>query len=495
MVQDADRDANHRRLVSDPVQRGVFETDIPARLERLRWTRFHTLMVGALGISWVLDGLEVTIVGALAGSLTDPRGLGLTTEEAGLTGSAYIAGAVIGALLFGQLTDRLGRKRLFTVTVGIYLVATLLSGVSWNFVSFAAFRFLTGAGIGGEYAAINSAIQEMVPARFRGFTDLTVNGSYWIGAAIGAVGAIFLLNPENFPVWLGWRLAFLIGGLLALIIIYIRRFIPESPRWLVVHGRLAEAEATMRNIEARLGPGQQLAVTPALPKLRLNRREPAKLREIFQILIHMYPRRTILGIVLMASQAFYYNAIFFTYSLMLITFYGIPSREVGWFLLPFALGNFLGPLVLGRLFDTIGRKVMISFTYLVAGVLLAIVGVLFARGLLSAQTQTLAWTIIFFFASAGASAAYLTVGESFPLEARALVIAIFYSIGTAIGGIAGPALFGVLIASNSRNQIMWGYELAGVLAVTAAATELWLGVRAERLPLEDVAAPLSRADD
>jgi MFS family permease len=474
----------------------IFTTDVPARLDRLPWSRFHWLVVAALGVTWILDGLEVTLVGSLSPAIAGPGGLGLTAGQVGLAGSAYIAGAVLGALVFGRLTDRFGRRRLFTITVGVYLLATIATGFSWDFWSFALFRFVTGAGIGGEYGAVNSAIQELIPARRRGYTDLAINGSFWVGAALGALGSIVVLDPRIIDPALGWRLAFVIGGVLAAVIIWIRRYIPESPRWLVVHGRPEEAEAIVAQIEAEAERrGGPLPPPDPTHVLAFRRRERTRWREIAAVLVRRYPRRTVLGVTLMATQAFCYNAIFFTYAMVLTRFYGVAPGAIGWFILPFAVGNFMGPLVLGHLFDSIGRKPMIAATYGIAGALMCLTGWLFAQGVLSAAAQTAAWTVIFFFASAGASAAYLTVGESFPLEARAVTISLFYAFGTLLGGVGGPALFGALIETGERSQILNGYLLGGGLMLLAAVVELWLGVAAERQPLEMVARPLSLADD
>jgi MFS family permease len=473
----------------------IVATTAPARLDRLPWSRFHWLVVGALGVTWVLDGLEVTLVGAVSPSITDPHSLGLTTTQMGISASVYLVGAVIGALIFGRLTDAVGRKPMFSVTVGLYLLATLATGLSWNYPSFLVFRFFTGAGIGGEYGAINSAIQELIPARRRGVTDLSINGSYWIGAALGAIGAVVLLNPRFFSIDHGWRFGFLLGGALAFVVLFVRRFLPESPRWLMTHGRAAEAEAVVSDIEARVRAAGGVVEPPETAKvLRLRPGAHGSWLATARTLIKVYPRRTIVGLTLMASQAFCYNAIFFTYAMILTRFYRVPAQNIGWFLLPFALGNFMGPLLLGRLFDSVGRRVMIAGTYGLAGVLLAITGWLFAAGVLSAVSQTAAWTVIFFFASAAASAAYLTVGESFPLEIRAVAISLFYAFGTALGGVAGPALFGVLIAEGSRVHILWGYLVGAGAMVVAAVVQAIFGLDAERLPLEEVAAPLSLAD-
>jgi len=469
----------------------IAETDIPARLDRLPWGRFHTLVVAALGITWILDGLEVTLAGAVAGALRESPVLQFTSTDVGLAASAYLAGAVGGALFFGWLTDRLGRKRLFFITLGVYLVATAATAFSWDFWSFALFRFLTGAGIGGEYAAINSTIQELIPARVRGWTDLVINGSFWVGAAAGAAGSIVLLDPALLPADIGWRAAFAIGAALALVILLMRTWLPESPRWLITHGRPEEAEAIVAGIEARFRrDGHALAPGP-FPRMRLRARTHTPLAEVATTLLHAHRQRTLVGLALMASQAFFYNAIFFTYALILQDFYGVRADHVGWYILPFAAGNFLGPVFLGRLFDTIGRRPMLTFTYAISGVLLAATGYLFALDLVSAATLTLCWTIIFFFASAAASAAYLTVSETFPLEIRALAIAFFYAIGTGIGGISGPVLFGALIGTGSRTSVFAGYLLGAALMIGAAVVAARWAVAAERRPLESIARPLA----
>jgi MFS family permease len=471
---------------------GVFETDIPARLECLPWGRFHVLVIAALGITWILDGLEVTLAGSVAGALKASPSLRFTDAEAGLAGSAYLMGAVIGALGFGWLTDLLGRKKLFFTTIVVYLTATALTGASWSAGSFFVFRFLTGAGIGGEYAAINSTIQELVPARYRGFTDLVINGSFWVGAALGAIVAVALLNPAMIDPEIGWRLAFLFGAAIGLVVFFMRMWIPESPRWLVTHGRLDEAKTVVDGIEARFrATGADLPPVPAGPRSRFRTRDHTPIPDVVDALFRRYLGRTMVGLVLMVAQAFFYNAIFFTYALVLTKFYTVKSEDVGWYLLPFALGNFLGPVVLGRLFDTLGRRRMISLTYALSGILLFGSGLLFEHGLLSAMTQTICWMIVFFFASPAASAAYLTVSETFPIEVRALTIAIFYAVGTGVGGVAAPFIFGRLIESGSKESVFGGYAFAAALMLVAAFVAARFAVAAERRSLEDVATPLS----
>jgi MFS family permease len=478
--------------VPSPVKQNndrVIETSIPARLDNLRWSGFHTRVVLALGITWILDGLEVTLAGALSGALKESPTLRFSNFDVGFANSAYLAGAVLGALGFGWLTDRIGRKKLFFITLAVYLTATAATALSWSVASYALFRFLTGAGIGGEYTAINSTIQELVPARYRGWTDLVINGSFWIGAAIGAVSAIVLLDPALIGPHLGWRLAYLTGACLGLVVFVMRMWIPESPRWLMIHGRPDQAHAIVDEIE-RSSP-RQVQDQQELPKIRLQMRSHTPLGEVARTLFSVYRQRSLVGLVLMVAQAFFYNAIFFTFALVLTDFFAIPASHVGWYILPFAAGNFLGPLLLGRLFDTLGRRAMITLTYGVSGILLALSGYLFSIGALSAQTQTIAWMVIFFFASPAASAAYLTVSETFPLEVRALAIALFYAIGTGIGGVVGPALFGALIDTGSRNSVFAGYLLGSVLMVVAAAVAWRYAIAAERKSLESVARPLA----
>jgi len=470
-------------------------TDLPARLDRLPWSGFHTLIVIALGITWLLDGLEVTLAGSVASALKSSPRLHFSNAEVGYASSAYIAGAVCGALCFGWLTDRLGRRKLFFITLLVYVAATAATAGSWNLWSFMLFRFLTGAGIGGEYTAINSTIQEFTPARLRGRTDLAINGTFWLGAGLGAAGSLVLLDPHRFGPDLGWRLCFFIGAGLGLSILSMRLWVPESPRWLMTRGRVHEARSIVEAIEARVRAGGQAVPAGAAPQLRLRPQQATPLRAVFHSLFVVHRRRALTGLTLMTAQAFFYNAIFFTYALVLTDFYGVPGDHIGWYLLPFALGNLLGPLTLGRWFDTLGRRRMIAFTYGVSGVLLAASGYLFEQGLLTRDTQTLAWMVVFFFASAAASSAYLTVSETFPLEIRALAIAVFYAFGTALGGVVGPALFGRLIDTHSRAAVFAGYLLGAALMVVAAVVQAIWGADSEGKSLESVARPLTAADD
>ena len=483
----------HQAAEAESGRSETVETDIPARLDALPFGRFHLLVIGALGITWILDGLEVTLAGTLSGALKASSGLNLSDAQIGVAGSSYLCGAVAGAFFFGWLTDRLGRKKLFSITLAVYLAATAATGLSWDAWSFILFRFLTGAGIGGEYAAINSAIQELIPARLRGWIDLLINGSFWIGAAMGAGGSIVLLNPKIIDPEYGWRLAFLIGTLIGLVILVMRHWVPESPRWLMTHGFLKEADAIVTGIEARLAQAPHANGDKA-PRVRLHMRDHTPLAEVARVLFRTYRTRTLVGLTLMTAQAFFYNAIFFTYALVLSDFYHTPADQIGWYILPFAAGNVLGPILLGRLFDTIGRKVMIALTYGLSGLLLAATAYLFAHGLLSASALTVAWMIVFFFASAAASSAYLTVSEIFPLEIRALAIAFFYAIGTGVGGVIGPLLLGALISTGSRGSVAIGYFSGAALMIGAAAVEAIWGIAAERKPLEEVSRPLSLVD-
>ena len=465
-------------------------TNVPQRMDRLPWSRWHWLVVTALGVTWLLDGLEVSIVAALGPVLTHTTTLHLTESEVGLTASAYLAGSVFGAIVFSYLTDRQGRKKWFMFTLLLYLVATVLTALSWNLWSFMLFRFLTGAGIGGEYAAINSAIDELIPARWRGRTNLAINGSWWLGAAVGALLIIVLLNPDIIPEYLGWRLCFGFGAVLGVSVVLLRRIIPESPRWLMTHRRVEEAEAVVSSIEDQVTRDHGLTSLPIAEGSIIVHAQPhVTLGTVARQLWTVYPRRTILGIALMTTQSFMYNAISFTYPFVLTKFYDVPISSIGFFILPFALGNFLGPLLLGRFFDTVGRKPMITLTYAAAGCLLAVTGYLFWQGALTSVTQTLAWTCVFFFASAGASAAYLTVSEIFPLEVRAMAIAFFFVVAQG-AGIVAPWLYGKLIES-SATSVFYGYLLGAGMMLVGALVELFLGVKAEGRSLESIATPLS----
>jgi MFS family permease len=468
----------------------AIQTDIPARLDRLPWSRFHLLLIVALGVTWVLDGLEVTLVGSIGPILQNKRALGLTPQDIGAVASAYVAGAVIGALVFGWLTDRFGRRLIFNITLAIYVLGVLATACSWNAWSFGAFRVLTGLGIGGEYAAINSAIDELIPARLRGRIDLIVNGSYWGGAAIGAAASLLLLSGTLVAPDLGWRFGFAIGGVLGLAILVLRRFVPESPRWLITHGRIAEAEKTVADVERHVRDSGGGTIPPAHGTLTVHPRKVFGFGIIFKAMLGKYRARAFLVLILMVAQAFLFNAVFFTYGLVLTKAYRIPGASVGAYILPLALGNLFGPIVLGHFFDTVGRRRMIAGTYGLSGLLLAGTAWGFHAGLFTATTQTAAWIAIFFVASAAASAAYLTASEIFPLETRAMAIALFYALGTLIGGVAAPWVFGWLIGAGVH-AVAWGYAAAAALMLVAAVTEAYLGVDAEGKSLESIAEPLS----
>jgi MFS family permease len=478
------------------IETGLIQTKVPARLDRLPWSRWHWLVVIGLGTVWILDGLEVTIVSAVAGRLTEPgSGLELTASQIGLAGAIYIAGAVSGALFFGYLTDRFGRKKLFLITLVLYLAATTLTAFATGPGWFYVFRFLTGAGIGGEYAAINSAIDELVPARVRGRVALFINGSYWVGTAFGAGLAMVLLDTDVFAVDVGWRLAFGLGAILGLGILIVRRHVPESPRWLFTHGRAKEAEMVVDRIEQEIEEQTGRRLPEPQASITVRQRESIGFITIAKTMFKVYPQRSLLCFSLFTGQAFLYNAVFFTYVLVLTVFYDVAASDAPLYLIPFAIGNFMGPLLLGPLFDTIGRRRMIAGTYVLSGVLLTITGYLFTQGLLTAFTQTLAWMVIFFFASAGASAAYLTSSEIFPMEIRALAIAFFFAIGTAVGGISGPLVFGALIDTARAADVFIGYLIGSALMITAGLVEAWIGVDAEGKSLEDIARPLAAEGD
>lgn len=465
-------------------------SDIPPRLDRLPWSRWHWRVVTALGIAWILDGLEVTLVGSIGSVLERSDTLALTASQVGWTGSLYVGGAVIGAMVFGRLTDQWGRKKLFLITLAVYMTATLATAISPNFAIFALCRFVTGLGIGGEYAAINSAIDELIPARVRGRVNLAINGSFWIGAAMGAGLSLVLLDPRVLGPQLGWRAGFVVGGLLAVAILLVRRNVPESPRWLLTHGREAEARDIIARIEAEV-EAEHGKLSPVTSDIVLGSRVLPSFATVTHTLVHRYRRRSIVAIALMISQAFFYNAIFFTYALVLTRFYGVPDGRVALYIFPFALGNVLGPLILGPLFDRVGRRRMIALTYILSGVGLGLTGWAFMEGLLDARSQALCWSAVFFLASAAASSAYLTVSEVFPLEMRAVAIAVFYAVGTGAGGFAAPVLFGMLIESGSRGAVTVGYGIGAVLVIIAGLLALRFAIDAERKPLEEVAPPLS----
>ena len=468
---------------------GLISSNVPARLDRLPWSAWHWRVVIALGVAWVLDGLEVTLVGSLGAVLERPESLGMSASEVGASGSLYLAGAVLGALFFGRLTDRLGRKKLFLTTLTVYMMATLATAFAPDYLWFAVCRAATGFGIGGEYAAINSAIDELIPARLRGRVNLGINGSFWLGAALGAALSLILLDPRVLGPALGWRVCFLLGALFAAVIVLVRRHVPESPRWLLRHGKAGEAEAIVRGVEAEIAvQAGELGEVTKQTKYAKNA-DPA-LREVARLLFINYRRRSLVALAMMIAQAFFYNAIFFTYALVLTRFYAVSDDRVALYLFPFALGNILGPLVLGALFDSVGRRRMIGTTYILSGVGLALTGWAFLAGHLDARSQTLCWSAVFFLASAAASSAYLTVSEVFPLEMRALAIAVFYAVGTGVGGALAPMFLGVLIQTGSRGAVTAGWLIGAALMIGAGSLALAFGVNAERKALEDIASPL-----
>src|SRR3954451_18841642 len=488
------RERRRRHMATESMAKGrIVETRIPARLDRLPWARWHWMVLVGLGTVWILDGLEVTIVGTISSRLTEKgSGLEITDSQVGLAAAIYVAGACLGALFFGWLADRLGRKKLFLITLALYILATVATAFSTTFLMFGICRFFTGAGIGGEYAAINSAIDELIPARVRGTVDLMINGSFWLGTALGAALSIPLLNDSLFPVDVGWRLAFGLGAILGFTILLVRRNVPESPRWMFIHGRSKDAEALVDDIERQVIESTGVSELKEPKKaIKVREQETVGFLTIAKTVFGAYPRRTVVGLSLFIGQAFLYNAVFFTYALVLGTFYGVKPQAVGYYIIPFAIGNFLGPLVRGRLFASVGPKPMIAGTYILSGVLLVVTAFLFKAGTWSAETQTAAWCVIFFFASAGASSAYLTVSEIFPMETRALAIAFFYAVGTAVGGITGPLLFGKLVESEDAGQVFWGYMLGAVLMIVAGIMQRVPGVEAARRTLEDIAKPLS----
>jgi MFS family permease len=474
----------------------TIETQIPARMDRLPWSKWHWMVIMGLGTVWILDGLAVTIVGAIGGQLVSPdSGLNMNASQIGAAGSAYILGACLGALYFGRLADKIGRKRLFMLTLAIFLAGSVLTAFSMNFAWFLACRFVTGAGVGGEYSAIHSAVDELIPARVRGAVDLVIGGSYWIGTILGSLASLLLLDESLFAPDIGWRLAFGLAAAMGFAILLVRRNVPESPRWLFLHGHDEEAERVTADIERQVvaATGQEL-IEPRRT-IRVKQRGPMGIGEIAGVVFKMYPKRTFVGLSLFTGQAFLYNAIFFTYALVLTEIYGVSPGSVGLYLIPFAIGNFMGPLLLGRYFDSIGRKPMIAGTYILSGILLIITGILFNNGTLNATTQTIAWCVIFFFASAGASAAYLTVSEIFPMETRAMAIAFFYATGTIIGGFGGPLLFGALIQSGEPSQIFVGYLIGAAVMIVGGIIQATMGVEAAGRDLEDIAPPLSATEE
>jgi MFS family permease len=473
----------------------IVETDVPARLDRLPWSRWHTRIIIALGTSWLLDGLEVTLVGSLSGVLESKDGLSLTDPQVTSAATFYLIGAVLGAILFGYLTDRLGRKKLFLVTLATYSLATIASAFSWNYLSFCVFRLLTGCGIGGEYSAINSAVDELIPGKVRGTVDLVVNGTFWVGATLGSLAAMFLLRGHGLSPAHSWRYAFGVGGSLGAAVLILRLYVPESPRWLMLRGYEDQANSVASEIEDKVSNGNAASLpVPEGNKLKIKVRDHTPLKEIFRNMLGDNRQRSFLALTLMVGQAFFFNAVFFTYALVVKKFFHVSNDDLPKYLLPFAVGSFLGPMMLGPLFDKIGRKPMITATYGTAGLLLLGTIYPFVHGNLGARGLGICFTLIFFVASSAASAAYLTVSEIFPLEIRAFAIAVFYSMGTLAGGVAAPLLFGFLIASNSRSHVGFGYLIGGLLMLAGAVCEYFIGVEAAGKSLETISSPLQSAN-
>ncbi len=470
---------------------GTIETNIPARLDRLPWSRWHWRILIGLGTVWILDGLEVTIVGSISGAIS-AKGSGIHISSADITGwaaSLYVAGACFGALLFGRLTDMFGRKRLFMITLGVYLAATVATAFAWTPIFFFACRFVTGMGIGGEYSAINSAIDELIPAHHRGRIDIIINGTFWLGAAAGALLSVASLHI--FSAFLHWRVCFALGFILGTAILIVRRQVPESPRWLFIHGREREAEEVTRDIERQVRESTGATLEDPDEMITISQRKSIPLRDVARAIVIHYPKRTVLGLSLFIGQAFLYNAILFGYATLLSTFFKVSTADAPYYLVAFAAGNLIGPLVLAPLFDSIGRKPMISGTYILSGVLLLVTAYLFNQHDLSAASLTFAWCVVFFFASAGVSAAYLTVSEIFPMETRALAIALFYAVGTGIGGIIGPQVFSPAIASGKYADVARAMSLGAILMIAGGIVEIFFGVKAERRGLEGIAKPLT----
>ena len=474
---------------------GSVRSLIPARIDRLPWSPFHTRLVIALGVAWILDGLEITVATSVGELLSQPETLNLSSTEVGLIATVYLVGEVVGALVFGRMSDKLGRRNLFMLTLGVYLLGsgltalTLGSGTGWVVFLYIT-RFIAGTGIGGEYAAINSAIDELIPARYRGRVDIAVNGTYWGGAILGTLGTFILLNVMSPSI--GWRIGFLLGPVLGLVILLVRRNLPESPRWQIMNGREQAAEASIAFIEHEVAQsGKTLPPVDQNKTIDLQPTDQIGYLALTRVLFREYPGRAVLGASLMISQSFLYNAIYFTSTLVLGKFFGVPATSVPLYIIAFAAGNLAGPLILGHLFDTLGRKTMIAGTYITSGILLGASAFLFNAGLLTATTQTICWCVIFFFASPGASAAYLTVSEIFPLEVRAKAIAVFFSIATCFGAL-GPFIYGALIGDGSQpGKLFLGYLLGALVMIAGGLVAAFLGVAAEGQSLEDIAAPLA----
>lgn len=469
-----------------PVQQAqVLETDIPPRLDRLPWSGWHVRVVAALGITWMLDGLEGGVGGALSGALKQRDTLGFSDAQLELSSTFYLAGTVVGALVFGYLADRYGRRKLFLWTLAVYVCATTATACSWNLLTFTICRTLTGAGIGGEYSAITSAVDELIPARMRGTVDMVINSTFWIGVMLGTLVAVGFLSPHVFGLRLGWRMAFFAGLPIAVAVLFLRRGLPESPRWLLTHGDPDGAEHVMRGIEATVR-AEMGALPRVSTRVSVARGSHHLVRNTAQLFTGRHRSRAWLCLGLMVAQSFFYNSVFFASTLVLIRFYGVSAQHAGYLFLPIALANFLGPALLSRLVDSVGRRIVISASLILTGVVFFLSSFLFYTGRLGTVSQVVWWAVAFFFAASSAGSAYLTTSELFPQQVRATAISFFYAAGTLFGGVMGPAVFGMLLNSGARAPIFHGYVASSVAMMLAGVAQAVWGVAAEGKTLEEL---------
>jgi MFS family permease len=463
----------------------AFESNIPPRLDSLPWSRWHLRIAIALGITFLLDGLEGGVGGSISGALKSVTTLHFTDAQLGIASTGYLAGTVVGAFIFGFLADVYGRKSLFLWTLALYVCATAATALSWNLFSFTLCRALTGAGIGGEYTAITSAIDELIPARVRGAANLMIGATFWLGVILGSLVAVATLSDSLLGLRYGWRIAMLSGIPIALVVLYLRRYLPESPRWLLTRGRSTEAEAIVIQIEAAVA--SETGLLPVVTKtVTILPTTINPLRKLSLLLHKKHRGRAVLCLGLTMAQSFFYNSVFFSSTLILLRFYGVSPAHAGVLFLPIAFTNFFGPIVMGRLFDSIGRRTMISLNFILTGLVFGTSSVLFLHGHLSTTAQVAWWTASFFFASAAAGSAYLTTSELFPQQIRASAIAVFYALGTLLGGVLGPAVFGSLLNKGARTPIFYGFLASASVMVCAGIAQAIWGVVAERKPLEEI---------